>query len=371
MNSSTNTTWLEIDLGAIRNNIRKMQEITKGPIMAVVKANAYGHGMAEVMRAAKQVGINWFGLARFEEAVAACEVCQDDNIIALGYTPPAGVAEAIQKKIILTVFDRDTAEAYSSQARPTGQILQVHVKFDTGMGRLGHLLGDGVEFVRWLKSLPGLDVKGIFTHFARADEPGQDETSLQIQRFNALLDALQSAGLRPPLVHASNSAGSIYFPAGRYDMVRSGIAIYGLSPSGEARLPEGFKPAMSLKSILTSIKELPAGHGISYNHRYRTSRTERVGVVGTGYADGFRRRLGNYALVHGKRVPVLGIVCMDQCMLQLEELPQAKVGDEVVLMGQQGGQAIRAEDLAREWQTSCYEVVCGMSARPPRIYIEG
>ncbi len=220
-----------------------------------------------------------------------------------------------------------------------------------------------------LNQYRGLHIEGLFTHLARSDEPEVGTTIWQLDRFNRLVRELEAAGLRPGLVHAANSAGSLYFPQAYFDLVRPGIAIYGLHPSAEAPLPQGFRPAMSWKAQLVSVKELPPGHGVGYNYRYFTSGTERIGVIPAGYADGFRRRLGNFVLVGGKRVNVVGGVCMDQCMVRLDEVPSARIGDEVVLMGEQGDLTIRAEDIGLAWGTNNYEVVCGLAARVPRVYL--
>jgi alanine racemase len=229
---------------------------------------------------------------------------------------------------------------------------------------------DGLEFVRFLGALPGLEVEGVFTHLAEADDPIRPSTDQQLNRFDRLVEGLQSSGLRPSLVHAANSAAALYFPRARYDIVRPGIAIYGLQPSADAPLPDDFRPALSWKARLASVKMLPPGHGIGYNFRYTTSRHERIGVCPAGYADGLRRRLGNYVLVGGKRVAVVGGVCMDQCMLQLDDVPEARVGDEIVMIGQQGSEQIRAEELGQAWGTVNYEVVCGLNVRVPRYYQE-
>lgn len=364
------STWLEIDLGAIRNNVHKLTEICGTSVMGVVKANGYGHGMVEVSRAAVAAGAAWLGVARIEEALVLRQAGIQCRILVMGFTPPARVPEAAVQNITLTVYDPQAASAYSEQAISAGSKITVHLKIDSGMGRLGAFPGEGVELLRWLTAQPGLDVEGIFTHFARADEPKLPTTKWQLQRFTELLDALQEQGLRPRLVHASNSAAALFTPKARFDLVRCGIAMYGLCPSSEAVLPDGFRPALSLKSRLISVKNMPGGHGISYNHRYVTRREERVGVAAIGYADGFRRRVGAFALVHGQRVPVLGSVCMDMCMVKLDQAPQARVGDEIVFIGQQNGQGISVEDLAAEWNTIDYEVVCGMSARLPRIFLE-
>ncbi len=364
------STWLEIDLSAIQNNIRRIQAISGRPVLAVIKANGYGHGLVEVGRAAAAAGAAWLGVARLEEALWLRAGGLDLPILVLGYCAPERAAEAAANRVSLAAFHPDQALALAAQARQAGHTLRVHVKIDTGMGRLGMFAADAVAFVSLLASTPGLTVQGIFTHFARADEPELNQTDRQIDAFDAVLASLQAVGLRPPLVHAANSAAALYFPRAYYDMVRPGIAIYGLHPAPEAPLPEGFRPALSWKARLASVKELPARHGVGYNYRYITQKRERIGVIPVGYADGFRRRLGNFALVGGRRVPVVGGVCMDQCMLQLDEVPDAKPGDEVVLLGRQGEAAITAEEIAQAWGTNNYEVVCGLQARVPRLYFE-
>ncbi len=370
MESSICTSWLEIDLGAIQNNIHLLQKMTGKLVMAIVKANAYGHGMPEVVKAAFGVGVTWFGVARVEEAIQVLEAAPNARVLVMGYTPPDMVAEAVNRNITLAVYDIDTAAMYSEKAGKAGGSATIHLKFDTGMGRLGFHLQGCVEFARKVMEFPHLTLEGVFTHFARADEPDVDTTSDQIIRFNQILSDLRKNGIHPSLVHASNSAGTLNYPDARFNLVRTGISIYGMDPSPSTPLPAGFQPALAFKSRLTSVKMLPAGHGISYGHHYFTPKEEKIGVVGVGYADGFRRTFDGHALIHGKKAPILGAVCMDQCMVLLDEIPEARIGDEVVLIGSQGNERIRAEDLAIEWGTIPYEVVCGMSARLPRIYIK-
>jgi len=361
-------TWLEIDLGAIRHNLRRVAEISASPVLAVVKANAYGHGLVPVARAAVEGGAAWLGVARLEEALLLREAGVRANLLVMSMTLPERAAEAAAEGVRLAVFDPSTAAQTAARAFSAGLTLRVHAKFDTGMGRLGVQAEDGVEFVRFLSGLPGLEVEGAFTHLAEADDPPRPSTDLQLDRFDRLVEGLNGAGLRPNLVHAANSAAALYFPRAHYDMVRSGIAIYGLDPSGDAPLPDDFIPALSWKARLASVKILPPGHGIGYNFRYTTSGSERIGVCPAGYADGFRRRLGNFVLVGGKRVAVVGGVCMDQCMLQLDGVPDAQIGDEVVLIGKQGSEQIRAEEFGQAWGTVNYDVVCGLTARVPRYY---
>lgn len=364
------STWLEIDLGAIKNNLHLLTKLTGRPVMPVVKANAYGHGLIEVSKAAVEAGVEWLGVARIEEGLALRAAGVTCKILVLGYTPPKQVGAAIQEGISLTVYDKAVAQSYADEAAKTGGKVSVHVKVDSGMGRLGVFPQDAVAFVRWLKSLRGLDVEAIFTHFARADEPKYATTNEQIEKFDKVLDELEKEGNKPRLVHAANSAGTLNYPSGRYDLARCGITMYGLRPSPDTPLPEGFIPALSWKTHLVSLKTLPPGHGVSYNFHYFTKKDERIGAIAIGYADGFRRREGNFVLVRGKRVPVVGAVCMDQCMVQLDDVPQAHIQDEVVLIGRQGDAVISADELARDWGTINYEVLCGLADRVPRIYLK-
>lgn len=363
------STWLEIDLSAIKNNIRQIQAITRTPVMAVIKANGYGHGLVEVARAAEDAGAAWCGIARIDEALVLRQAGISLPMLVLGFCPPEHVPAAIANNIRLTVFHPEMAHQFAAQARAVGGKLRVHIKVDSGMGRLGLFPCDALPLMQELVGDPNLLVEGVFTHMARADEPSVKTTDQQIAAFQSVVTELEAQGLRPPLVHALNSAGALYFPQGRFDLVRPGIAIYGLHPSPDAPLPPGFRPALAWKTQLVSLKELPPGYGVGYNHRYITRGRERIGVIPVGYADGYRRRLGNFALVRGKRVPAAGQVCMDQCMLQLDSVPDARNGDEVTLIGRQGDAVITAEEVAEAWGTVNYEVVCGLAIRVPRIYL--
>jgi alanine racemase len=368
MDAKACSTWVEVDLGAVHQNVSLLKRITGATVMAVVKANAYGHGIVEVARAALAGGAGWCGVARIEEALILRQAGIQAPILVTGYTAQESLAEAIDSDISLAVYAPEQADIFSNAARSSNSQLKVHAKIDTSMGRLGVFPEEGLPLIRRLNQLPGLEVEGVFTHFASADEPQNPSTDLAIDRFQRLLDELGAANLRPPLVHAANSATALYYPRARFDLVRCGISIYGLHPSSEAPLPSGFRAALAWKARLTSIKTLPPGHGVGYNARYVTKGYESIGTVSVGYADGFRRRLGNFVLVEGQRVPVVGGVCMDQCMLQLDQVPGARMGDEVVLIGQQGDSLITAEEVASAWGTVNYEVVCGLAARVNRFY---
>ncbi len=368
MNHSAPTTWLEIDLSAIQNNYRELCRISGTKVAAVVKANAYGHGLIEVSQAVIKAGGEWLAVARFEEAAQLRRNWIMAPVLVLGYTSPEHVIEAAKENVRLTLFDSQTAQQYSALTQARGMKVKVHIKVNTGMNRLGVSPQETVAFIRWLSSLSGIEVEGVFTHFARADEPNLDTTEGQIQVFESVISSLSAAGLRPPMVHASNSAAVFNFPQAAYDMVRCGIALYGLHPSPETMLPETFKPALSLKTRITSIRELEKGEGVGYNHRYRTKKREKIATIAIGYADGFRRVMGNKVLVGGKETRVVGSVCMDQCMISLDGIEGVNAGDEVVLIGMQNGLQRSAEDLATDWGTVNYEVVCGMAERLTRKF---
>lgn len=369
METQVYSTWLEIDLDAIRNNVRAVRSRTNTNVMAVIKANGYGHGALQVARAATEAGATWCGVARMEEALTLRDQGITSELMVLGYTPPALIPDAIAQNIHVAVYDPQMAEAYLPFAKGAAGRLKVHVKVETGMGRLGMVPRKAEEFLAAYHKIPYLDIDGIFTHFAKADEPDEDTTLVQLSRFITLLEDLRRGGLLPKTVHIGNSAAIINFPQAYFDLVRPGIAIYGLNPSPDTPLTDDFRPALAWKARLTSLRTLPAGHGVSYGHKYVTSGDERIGVIPVGYGDGFRRVPGQQALVRGQRVNVVGQVCMDQCMLQLDSIPDAQVGDEVVLLGSQGNHRITADDLAKQWGTINYEVVCGLADRLPRIYL--
>jgi alanine racemase len=362
-------TWLEIDLRVLENNYRILNKTTGTPVMPVVKANAYGHGLEEVAKTVEKRGAQWCGVARIEEALLLRKAGVQMNILVLGYTAPQRVPEALVNKISLTVYDPQIIEAYIQQLGPLTQKLNVQVKVDTGMGRLGIPSEKAIEFILQVKEQSQFHLQGIFTHFACADEPTKPYTQQQLEKFNNILKNLQSQGIRPELIHSANSAAAINFPTARFDIIRCGLAFYGISPSNETHLPEGIKPALSWKTRLISIKQFPAGHGLSYGYKYFTKKTEKIGVIAAGYGDGLRRQMGNTVILRGKRVPIVGTVCMDQCIVQIDNVPDAQVGDEVVLIGNQGKDEISATDVAKEWNTISYEVICGMAARMPREYI--
>lgn len=369
MEINTYSTWLEVDLTAIKNNVTKIKEFTQSEVMAVIKANGYGHGAIPTAQAAIKGGATWCGVARIEEALALRRAGISSKLLVLGYTPPAKIPEAIDQNITVSVFDWELTRNYLEYAKINGSKLEAHVKVETGMGRLGMLPEDVPDFLLWLKG-SNIQVNGIFTHFPRADEPSCEFTYQQINLFNDLLNSLSHVGVLPQIIHAANSAGVFNFPESHYNLVRPGNAIFGMSPCQNKCLPEGFKPALTWKARITALRLMPPGRGISYGSVYVTQGPELIGVIPIGYGDGFRRVDNQQVLVNGKRANVVGRVCMDQCMLQLDSVPGAKVGDEVVLLGKQGDEVITVDEIANRWGTLNYEVVCGLADRLPRIYLE-
>ena len=367
-------TWVEIDLSAIGNNTRQIASIV-GPrvrVLASLKADAYGHGALKVARTVLHNGASMLGVATVSEATPLREAGIGAPILVFGYVPPWQMREAVRLGLTITLYSLESAQALSRAALALKRTVKVHVKVDSGMARLGIRAEEVDEVVRLvgeIRSLPGFELEGIFTHFAMADAQDITHTQVQIARFQRVLQALEEQHLRPPLVHAANSAATLRFPEAHFDMVRPGIALYGLDPSAEVRLPAGFRAALSFKTQVAQVKDIPTGECISYGCTYVTERPTRVAVLPVGYADGFRRTPTNWGtvLIHGREAPLLGRVCMDQCMVDVSDIPQTRVGDEVVLIGRQGSAALTAEQIAERLGTINYEVVSEILARVPRV----
>ena len=360
--------WVTIDTNAIQNNVKFILEHTQAQVMAIVKANAYGHGTIPVARAALDGGATWCGVARFSEALELR--CADINcpILLLGYTPKEHMEEMIINQVSMTIWEREQVILLKAAAKSVGGKARIHLKVDTGMSRIGVQPEEALDLALFISEKPRIQFEGVYSHFARADEIDPAAADLQWDRFQSVLSDLDSHKIRPPIVHHANSAASLTRKETSLTLVRFGIAMYGLHPSAESPLPDAFRPALSWKSILSQVKTLPPGRGISYGHEYITERYERIGTIPVGYADGFRRLKGNQVLVGEKRVPVIGRVTMDQILVQLDEVPESQGGDEVVLIGRQGNELISAEDVAQTWGTINYEVTCAIGPRVPRLY---
>jgi Alr-MurF fusion protein len=367
-------TWLEIDLSAIANNTRLIKTLV-GPhvrVMTSLKADAYGHGALKVARTVLHNGASMLGVATVSEATPLRDAGIDAPILVYGYIPHWQMREAVRLDITATLYASESAQALSRAALALGKTVKVHVKVDTGMGRLGirhEQLDEIVALVRDILSLPALELEGIYTHFASADTHDQTHARLQLARFQHVLSALTTQGLHPPIVHAANSAATLSLPEAHFDMVRPGTATYGLDPSSEVRLPEGFRAALSFKTQVSQVKWVPEGECISYGCTYITEHPTRIAVLPVGYADGFRRAPKNWGsvLIRGQEAPILGRVCMDQCMVDVTHIPETRMGDEVVLIGHQGNASLSAEQVAERLGTINYEVVSEILARVPRV----
>jgi alanine racemase len=371
--NSLRPTWAEIDLNAIAHNIKQLRRLTKAStkFMAILKANAYGHGILEVAQVCVDQGVEFLGVALLDEALHLHESGIKTPVLILGYTPPSGLDAVVEYAFRQTVFDLASAELLSEAAVKRGKKAFVHIKVDTGMSRTGFFTNqEAVQTVARICGLPGLTVEGIFTHLATADSLDQTFAKLQLQRFSEFLQALKSSGIEIPIRHAANSAGIAYYPEAHYDLVRAGINLYGLKSSLERESDILLIPAMRLKSRVVMVKEVPESTMVSYGCTFVTSRPTRIATVPIGYGDGYIRAYSNraWAMVRGKRVPLIGRVCMDYCMFDVTAVDDIQVGDEVILFGRPEDQ-VTADELAEIIGTINYEVVCLLNSRVPRVYV--
>jgi len=370
--------YAKIDLDAISHNIalvkRKIPDGTK--LMLVIKADAYGHGAVAIAREFEGEA-DYFGVAEMNEALELRHAGIRKPILILGYTSPFLFEKALKNGITLTMFQYENIEALSATAQRLGIEAKIHFAVDTGMSRIGFGVSEReADLAARAAKLPLIRVEGIFSHFAMAD--ATDKTSAEQQRelFERFLAMLTARGVSAPIRHLDNSAGILSFENG-YEMVREGIILYGLYPSEEVCSQVGdfydFRPAMELITHISHIKTLDAHHGISYGHTYITEKPLRVATVPVGYADGYPRALSNRGevLIHGKRCPVLGRICMDQMMVDVTDVPEARPEDSVVLIGKDGGEVISVEEVADAAYSFNYEFVCGIARRIPRVYVRG
>jgi alanine racemase len=372
-----NRAWAEVDLNNIAHNVREIRRITnkKSEIMGVVKADAYGHGVLETARTLLNNGVTRLAVSMVDEAIQLRKKGIDVPILVLSYTDPVRAEEIILNDITQTVFSHDLAKALSEAALRLRKNVKVHIKIDTGMTRVGFMPGyNAVKNVVEISKLPRLIVEGIFTHFACADEKDKSYTNMQFERFMSICNELYRIGVYIPIKHAANSAAVIEFPHMHLDMVRPGIILYGLYPSGEVSKDViDLKPTMTLKANVILVKDVERDTRISYGGIFKTERESKIATLPIGYADGYSRLLTEKAkvLINGEFAPVVGKICMDQCMIDVTELSNdVHVGDEAVLFGKQCGKEIRVEDIADKIGTINYEVVCLVGKRVPRVYLQ-
>lgn len=366
LSQSVRPSWLEVDLDILAANVRAIKNDIGDSValMAVVKANAYGHGAVSAARTALLNGAEYLAVASMAEALELRDAGIDAPVLVMSYTPVHLVRQAVRQHITLTLYDLDLARIYNRAARELGDKLFVHVKVDTGMGRLGVLADETLSFFRHMVNLANLDIEGVYTHFSSADSDA-DYTAQQVKTFKDLLRPLRASDFNFAYIHAANSAGMLASKDNHFNMVRVGLAMYGLSPAEHLKLPDGVRPVLSWKTVVGQVKTLPPNHPVSYGNTYRTKGEERVALLPIGYADGFRRGLSNCGevLVHGQRAPVVGRVSMEKTMINVSHIPDVSIGDEVILIGTQGGETITAADIARKLDTISYEVLTGIQPR--------
>ena len=367
------STRVKIDLDAISANFDAIRAKAKVPVMAVIKADAYGHGAIQVARLLQDRAA-FFGVSSMLEATELRRAGLKNPILILGHTPVSAFDTAIREEIRPTIFRYEDALALSDAAVAAGMTASFHFAVDTGMSRIGFAVTEeAADTCVQIAKLPGLIPEGIFSHFATADCADLSRSKAQAARFDAFCGMLKDRGLELPIRHLNNSAGLMNFDT-HYEMVRAGIVTYGMYPSEEVS-PEllQLQPALQFLSKVTFVKTLPPGKEISYGGTYVTDRETRVATVPVGYADGYRRSLSGkfYCLIHGKRAPILGRICMDQMMVDVSEIPETRPGDRVTLVGTDGKETITMEAIAAAADSFNYEFVCGISRRVPRIYVSG
>ena len=368
------STWAEVDLDALAHNIHEVRRLTakESLILAAVKADAYGHGAVASSKTFLENGADRLGVARLREAVELRDAGIEAPILNLGYTPEAQYVTLIGRNITATIYTLDQAQTLDDAAARLNAKAVIHIKIDTGMNRLGFQPNDEtLRAIAKINALHNVELEGIYTHFAVSDIADKTYTRRQFELFMLVLKELGARGIEPPIKHVSNSAAIIDLPEYDLDMVRPGIMLYGYeSGSGVDLSRVSLKPAMALKTRISNLKAVPMGAGISYGLTYTTKHPSIIGTLPVGYADGYRRGLSNkgWADYNGERAPIVGRVCMDQCMIDLTDTAGVESGDEVTLFG--GGCAPSVEEIARMLDTIPHEVTCDIARRVPRVYLK-
>lgn len=368
-------TWIEIDLDAIAQNVRNIKKLIgeKKELMAVVKGNGYGHDILEISSVVLKNGATRLAVARLEEGIFLRKAGIAVPILVLGLTLEQQAELLVAYNLTPTVSKYETVEKLSKFAAREDKIVKVHIKVDTGMGRIGIFPNHVLDFVKKIKAFKNIEIEGIFTHFSVADEKDKTYTKAQFKKFMEILTILEEEEIKIPVKHVGNSATLLDFPYMWLDLVRPGISIYGLYPSTEVQKTVKLIPAHSFKTRIIFLKELPEGEYLSYGRTYTTKRRTKVASLPVGYADGYNRLLSNQGevLVRGRRFPVIGRVCMDQTMIDVTNLPQVEAGDEVVLWGRQGQEEITVQEVAEKIGTINYEIVhLPDKKRVPKLFIQ-
>lgn len=363
--------WADIDLSALRHNLNIIRKYTKTDVMPIVKADAYGHGAVPIVRTLREEGIKRFGVAFLEEALHLREQFPDLILMVIGPTLPEYSDILVKEQIIPEIFQVEQAIALSRAASRLNKIAKIHIKVDTGMGRIG-FRGTAFEDIIKISLLPNLEVEGIYTHLATADCKDLSYAHHQLTELDKLYEKLCAFGLVIPIRHAANSPAVIQIPASHYEICRPGLILYGLNPLGNNAEELGLQPVLSFKARISHLKIIETGESVGYGRSFIAERPTKVGTLPLGYADGLRRTMSNggEVLVKGQRVQVIGKVCMDQTMVDVTEIQEVAVGDEVTILGRDGDQVITAHELADRAGTISYEILCGITKRVPRLYQE-
>ncbi|MBR2216084.1 MAG: alanine racemase [Selenomonadaceae bacterium] len=361
--------WAKIDLAALKQNYIAIKSCIQGraQLCAVVKANGYGHGALAVARTAVECGAAYLAVATLEEAKELRRAGFTTPILLLGVVPPEYAPEIVAHELTAAVTDKDSAVALSQAATLQGRRVKIHLKVDTGMGRIGIPPREAGNFAAFLGNLPGLDLEGIFSHFAAADTADKTHTRRQLELFKEAIAAVEGQGISLRLKHIAESAAILEIPEAHFDMVRAGIIQYGLWPSSEVSHPIDLKPVMTLMAQIALVKEVAVGETIGYGGEFKAARASRIATLPIGYADGYIRAYGQkgYVEIRGKRAPIAGRVCMDQVMVDVTDIPEAKSGDVATLFG---SPTLTTDEAAGWLNTINYEVTCLVSPRVPRLY---
>jgi alanine racemase len=368
---SHHRSWIEVDLDAIRENVRRFRELAgeEGGVMPAVKADAYGHGAVAVTREALAAGAARVAVATCEEGEELRAAGIDAPVLILGASLPEEVPRAVGHGLGLGIHDLEIARLASLEAMRQGRRAVLHLKVDTGMGRLGILPENAVRAAREIAGLPNVVLEGVYMHFADATDEAYSRE--QLRRFRSATEALVASGVRPPLLHAANSAGAILYGDARFDLIRPGAGVYGYHNPGWLRGRFPLEPALSWRCAIVQIKDYPPGSHLGYNRTFTTRRPTRVAVLPVGYADGYLRGFSNRAdvLVAGRRAPVVGLISMDYAMADVTEIPDIHKGSVVTLLGRDGAEAVTAEELAGHAGTVPYFITTGLGRRPGRLYV--
>jgi len=362
--------WAEVDLDALRHNIKVIKKYTTSEIMPIVKADAYGHGAVEVVRTLKLEGIKRFGVAFLEEALHLRKHFPDITLMVIGPTLPEYSEILVSEDIIPEICGVEQAEALSAAALKLNKKAGLHIKIDTGMGRIGFREGALGGIIR-IARLPGLYLEGIYTHLATADSTDLAYAYQQLQVFDQLYQQLQAAGVNIPIRHAANSPALMQLPQSHYELCRPGIILYGLLPMTHTGQEAGFRPVMSWKAKISHLKIIEKGQSVGYGRSFIATKPTKVATLPLGYADGLRRSLSNRGevLLKGQKAGIIGKICMDQTMIDVTGIGNVQVGDEVTIIGQDQNEVINADQMARSLDTISYEVLCGIAKRVPRVYV--